>query len=108
MTDDEKRKNLSKNIEYLAGHFRSHAMLSRLLKCPPKFVNRAVNTPNELSIASTDCASKSLCISEEVLLGDLKTFKKSVARWIKDKKRMIDDRRESRTRSKRPKSSSAR
>ena len=91
-------RNLSTNVKFLAGHFRSYGLLSKLLGCSSKFVSRAITSPNELSLESTKCASDSLGISNDILLGDCRKFKVSVSKWIKMKQKFIEDKKKGKKR----------
>ena len=79
---EERKINLTTNMTYLASNFKSYGLLSRLLKCQPKFISRAISTPKDLSLRNTKCASVSLGIPEAVLLGDQEVFKRGVQKWL--------------------------
>ena len=91
MTDDKKRENLTINIEYLASHFKSYGVLSKILTCSSKFVSRAISNPQELSIKSTECASVTLGIENDILLGGHSVFKKAISVWLKNQIKQTED-----------------
>lgn len=94
-----KRKNASINFRWMSGKFKSYNLLSRLLKSPPKFVSRIINTPEELSLTLIAKTSDTLGVNEDVIFGDLIRFKIEVTDWIlKQQKRVTKDKNKRRRR----------
>ncbi len=91
LTSEQQRLNLTTNMTYLASHFKSYGVLSRILGCSSKFTSRAISNPHELSLSVTVCASKTLGIENKVLLGGHTAFKKGVSGWIKKQLEIIED-----------------